>query len=1468
MAKKNNSTSNSLKKLLSPASTRGINDITKPIRGMSTDSSPLNQIPLSYRFALNMLMESKQGDYSSLTNEEGNEICFALEVGEKLIGTILINNGDTILFIAQEDGDYSKISILNEKCELTNLIKASCLNFNKKYPVSGTWRLNNGCDRNIYFTDNFNTVRAINLDNLGQYTPKVGASPEDWIIDANTNDTWLCDLFNQNGVLQIPSIDFDSVGLVGGSLRTGAYYFAIRYLTEDFNPSNWFYITNPFTIGPKPPADNAHINNSDGGEVGIPDSVTTGKIINLQISNLDTTYAFYQLAVIEYLDQGLTLPTNIYELKEVNIISDTDTFQYLGSEQGVPTTLDSITVPKIIFDTVKSIGQIDNRLVFANTAQIGKDWGLLQQTASKIHVTWRSDFVKRMTEGENSSTSFPEFSDSTEQADSSTAEYSFRWKSFARDEVYALGIVFVFKDGSESPAFHIPGRPADFAPYLNSTVNNTTLITYGNNCIHNRNQVPAGQSWDKQLLTVISSATVPGNTEVREKNVKHIPLTEFVGSPAVRLGSQIERWKVYNTATLPLVTPAANRHTFGTGIMAFYEGNQTYPDIRDCNNVSIWGNDLEGNPLAGQTLRHHKFPDIMLAKIDDADFIPLTGGNTTNIYPINITISNLDIPTSIKDNIQGFYMVRSKRNEIDKTVLDTGYLGGTTYVPSSGGIPAFLSAGKRLNDEIGAPNNVGGSDQVCTFISPRTQFRKDLKSGLYFKFEEKSNSSLSVITMFRRDADIAEEEVQFRNNEGFAYVDKEAKQNQFSIFPSDLNNALINIDLFFVHLEDPKPNLLSFTGVPGFAEHYFCSIKKWTRPYEDIFELSYEKIGNGISTNIANASDITNLNGGGDCYLGDLSFRTLQVQAKTQVATANPGWNFGVVWNYFYCQSEINSEKRMTGEEDYEKHWRFYSGNASNFLDLIQFESSPGVGWSLDYFVENRDMNKGNDLRLYFPLARTFDFCSNCFNNFPTRIWYSQRDYQETPSDNYRIFLANDYRDLIGKGGEITNLFTYKDELYAQTPLTTWFVPTKPQQLTTNENNISVGTGDILAVPPKRLETVDRGYAGNQDRFSTVVTEFGTTWVDAEAGKVFNFNKQLNELSAFGMRNWFVENLKLSGGINDQIEGFNIDSTIHKNGIGFIGTFDPRHNRYILRKKYYKIIDPAYLAALVVTGEYIFGTSTGFNTSTGEFYTWLSGPSPSINNIHINFSIVEDLSWTISYSYPHQVWASYHSYKSNWLWHNRDALFSYSNDTFGDPTNRYGWKHGSINYGQFYNKVHPTSLYLIFNKTPVSVKTFNNVELITSSFNWVGNELVEREDDSFDEVFLHTGRQSSNILNVDIKNSFDLTNPFISLNSNLSEITVQNNEGNWNYSKFYDLTSDYTLPIMTSDWNNVLYQNKRSIDGYIYYPNTVRNDFNKNLYQVSPLRDKWLGCFMTYSNEEAYKFIIDYVATLENISFK
>jgi hypothetical protein len=57
------------------------------------------------------------------------------------------------------------------------------------------------------------------------------------------------------------------------------------------------------------------------------------------------------------------------------------------------------------------------------------------------------------------------------------AEVIFDGKTLMRDEIYSLGVVFVLSDGSESPVFHIPGRPKDLEY---STNTNLTTIANAN----------------------------------------------------------------------------------------------------------------------------------------------------------------------------------------------------------------------------------------------------------------------------------------------------------------------------------------------------------------------------------------------------------------------------------------------------------------------------------------------------------------------------------------------------------------------------------------------------------------------------------------------------------------------------------------------------------------------------------------------------------------------------------------------------------------------------------------------------------------------------------------------------------------------------------------------------------------------------------------------------------------------------
>lgn len=180
-------------------------------------------------------------------------------------------------------------------------------------------------------------------------------------------------------------------------------------------------------------------------------------------------------------------------------------------------------------------------------------------------------------------------------------------------------------------------------------------------------------------------------------------------------------------------------------------------------------------------------------------------------------------------------------------------------------------------------------------------------------------------------------------------------------------------------------------------------------------------------------------------------------------------------------------------------------------------------------------------------------------------------------SDLYRVIKPNSYRDLPGSSGSITDLLVEKDKLYCRTPKGLWFLPTNPQRLTTNEDNIYVGTGDKLSIPPTRLASPEYGYGGSTYRWTKVSTEFGTVFIDDRSKKIFQLSDQLGELTSKGMSNFFQENLKLflddvmqeSLGIN-----YPIKSPIADQGIGFLITYDPQYRRIIVHKTDYEPVYP------------------------------------------------------------------------------------------------------------------------------------------------------------------------------------------------------------------------------------------------------------------------------------------------------
>ena len=202
-------------------------------------------------------------------------------------------------------------------------------------------------------------------------------------------------------------------------------------------------------------------------------------------------------------------------------------------------------------------------------------------------------------------------------------------RGYLRDEVYAFEIVFLLKNGKQTDGFHIPGRVKSF-------------IETGTPDVPNTNQ-------------------------------------DFIGVPDYYVGTvgYSPYWKIYNTGSVLGVGTGnniGNATPYEFGNFAYWESSETYP----CNQ-QVWGD------LAGQPIRHHKFPDVLVSPIFDS---PTYVANQSlvmqnqSVFPMGVRVDVSQIQslvqfssltTSQKEDIIGFKIVRGNRGT-NKSIVAKGLL--------------------------------------------------------------------------------------------------------------------------------------------------------------------------------------------------------------------------------------------------------------------------------------------------------------------------------------------------------------------------------------------------------------------------------------------------------------------------------------------------------------------------------------------------------------------------------------------------------------------------------------------------------------------------------------------------------------------------------------------------------------------------------------------------------------------------
>ena len=502
-----------------------------------------------------------------------------------------------------------------------------------------------------------------------------------------------------------------------------------------------------------------------------------------------------------------------------------------------------------------------------------------------------------------------------------------------------------------------------------------------------------------------------------------------------------------------------------------------------------------------------------------------------------------------------------------------------------------------------------------------------------------------------------------------------------------------------------------------------------------------------------------------------------------------------------------------------------------------------------------------NDLRPAFPLPlKEIEQ-----TDFPTRAHRSAKRDTTSLTDNYRIFLANQFKDAPKNRGELWKLSSFNNLLYFHMEESLYVTKGKQQMQMKDGTEAFVGSGDIFQQDPDEIMQADKGYGGTQSQWAALTTNYGYFFVDVNSRKVFLMQDKLTEVSNTGLENWFKDNLPFA------LEQYSFNATclnkIFDNpiiGLGLTAIYDPKFKRILLTKK-----------DLKPTADFITGYNLYLNAILADLADWVGGEilfdcdigqyiiisvddnpggANTITRTPIdwdNKNYFTSTGWTISYYPEFNVWCGFHDY-TPYIYFNTSDNFYSINKASGDTVI---WEHNSGNKGQYYGTTYPFEVEYIHNE-------FREEDTLLSSFNYTleafNSSNISVLEHGFTSFFVYNTLQISDESTLDYLINIRRIGNNWKVNSFRDMAALVNQTGTLTYSTnpISPNTSSYYTPAGT----NVIgqantgtittssIQNMFTVDGMSETINSNFIDSTKNWDKKRKFVDKWAGIRLIYNN--------------------
>jgi len=1366
-------------------------------------------------YALNAIRDSHDGGKYDYQSEPGNEFA-AVIPGSTIVGIVYGQDDEVYLFAT--DGNDCTIGIFR-KNKYTEHVRSSFFNWSVDNPITGQSRVKNGCERLVYWCDALNNDYFYNFDKPEEF--KTGNA------------------FDVNKFKLVPSIlpikmDLLSVNNGGGLLPLGSYYFQAEILDENQNSLYTSDVSPQVVIYDNSTAED--YNRINGGlniaqysaeSGGVP---LTTKSISLKFYNLNPAFKFIRVNVFRKIAGSNQLDGHtVAELISIGNGTVNWTYRGLNTAAGdFPIDVNEKFIDNARYDSAYVMEQVQGRLLRANLKQDVRDYSEYQNYVSKITAKW----VAKEVEANNiESVGNPK-----------NPETYWVGRGFQGDEVYMFGVQFVHKDGSISPVFPLIGKTS----------------------------IPS----DTFLYTVVANTvTLPQFNEVWLSDVEHL---------GYQIGNQVPSWKFKNGAIITSSQTVTHPYSY-EGDFGFYETEETYPDIRDCNNNLIWGTDADDNVITTSTkVRLFQFPDRRIVSHTSID--------AKYLIPLGVKFSDITYPNS---DVVGHKFVYAERTEFDKTVVDSGWavkpevleIGIKLGQYRVGGSAEFTKADPFKNSTI--------DSTFLRYISSNVLYKQRLGAFDYYKLNRahrfdsgliSTNGDLDYARTPLKDGGFLASVIMYMKQTNHVLTSRLNHKQLQSILvkPNTITEAqgyfpkILGEDLYTGDSVSKINYTLENSILPAqitddwhlgnntqYAVNNFYAYKKaLVNPYSNFLVRKYKSIHHNYTTSVF-AQD--NVYYGGDTLITEnANFRVAFFYRTAQTAGS---YIMTPLFCHHYEEHDINTALRHEGTGENFKYFKMGDTDEINYNRLTYYDGTDRVlnqrnniqtlNVETEYYAYNDDYTVDNVEKSKVPIPSSFDYCSDCLYNYPNRIIFSPKSFDEEAYDLYRISKINDYIDIPASKGKITGLKYINNYLLVHTENGLFILQPNPQSFVTDINNVYISTGDFLGIPPQEINENDSGYAGMQTKLDCVSTPYGHIWVDQKRGQIFNFNTKIEELTnpASGMSSWFKHELpsKLDAEFY-RVHGIPYPYHSVYNGqlgIGLNLVYDPRYKRLLITKTDYGFRSIGYQG---------FKTKAQFDAEyqgiyfdfEEEKFKYRQSSDVVSSYLYGVYPIVNE-SWNLSFSFETNSWASFHSYIPRVSFFDSTHYYTFENsltESIDSMIFNTIWRHRHIsNYQKYYDIKHQFAVeWQVYKPTTEQLSTVHYV-----GNTWVWDEVNFQWiplNRTFDYGLFYSIDQSTGKIPLTLIDQNQ--NPYQNVSFNNSSKYVIRTDDNYKISGLYDMSTGTPVTIK-------LKSNARTFWDDI---NDSNIDFTKSSYNTQLLKGKVVNCRLYFYNYDVdAKKVINIVQT-------